>query len=311
MNEIEFPKETRITYDAIHKSAGILREKLICRMYNDLSPKEGCMAIGACFAGILEIAIRHKDLTHVEYNPFESLTEKSKSAVAGFGYNSVERELLEPQKMYTPALKKKEREKWLHLGKIYGIIPKGRGIDNLLKKGIKLSLDDSPTKVLGALIHMRHLWRERGFIKSVLFLMSKTNMDFWQAYVLASRDKLATKGEHTIFIPGHLQRKVGCIEDHDINILLLPALRIAHETPERFDKRLIKDLCGWDTDRTFKIAARFEVWVDPKALYDIDFKPLIYNDFLKDKGTKSSDVTGFVKELLGKKYKIKRSLKDY
>lgn len=305
MGEIEFSEEAKDKYDAIHKKGNVTRKRLICRIYDKRYPKEGYLAVGSCFADILVITNGHPELTHVEYNPFEYLTDHGQLLVTGFGFNSMSRELLEPQKIHKPTLTKKEMEMWLHLGKTHGLIPKGRGTDNLLKKGIKISLDDSPTAILGALIHMRHMWREKCFIKSVLFLMSKTNMDFWQAYVLASNDRLENNQEHTTYMPVHRSGDPwnGATR---VNILLLPALRMAHGGFKEVDERSVKTggIYSWNTDQVFVEVAKFKVWVDFEALYDVDFRPLIYNDFLMDKGIKATKVRNFVKKVLGKKYKI-------
>lgn len=297
MDEIEFPERAKCAYRAIQRSSSTLRERTLCRMSDEKDSRNNTLSIGSCFAGVLVKAAEREKLTHIEYNPFEAVTRE---LIDSYSYGSESKGLLEPQQMHKMPLSKEAREEWLHLGKTYGLIPKGgRSVDNLLKKGIKLPLDSSPTAILGALIHMRHLWRERGFIKSVLFLTSKTNMDFWQAYVLASADKLANSSEHTVYLSNHRQRYE---EKDNVNILLLPALRIAHEFPEEFDKRSMRRIGEWDTDRSFIKAARFRIWVDFKVLYDIDFRPLIYSD-LSEYESKTKVVT-FVKKLLGKKYKI-------
>ena len=304
MDMIEFPSAIRKTYDSIHEDVPH-REELICRIYNQKTPEKGYVASGICFANVLGTMAEHTELTHVEYNPFEFLETQGISTITAYGFNFCERKLLKPQEIRKIPISKKDMEKWLHLGKIYKLLPKGRGIDTLLKKGVKITLDSSPTEILGALIYMRHMWREISFIKSVLFLISKTNMDFWQAFVLASYGKVETTAEHTI-CPERWQNcydeRGARIDKCSINILLLPTLRMVHDDPKKFDRRSVTSCDEWDTDSVFIRASRFKIWVAKDALYEVDLKPLIYSDILRKKGITRTEVIKLVSKILDKKY---------
>ncbi len=304
MNKIEFSKSAKTHYNDMEPTSDVERDRLICRMYNENTPEKGYIAMESCFSQVLTLLTEHKKLTHVDYNPFESFKDTVEDSVCEYGYNKTEKVFIKQQNINKCTLTDKESEIWLNLGKDNNIIPEDRNIKDLLKNGIKLPLHKSPTTTLGSLIHMRHMWRETGFIESVLFLISKTNMDFWQAYVLASLDKLETRGESITYINAHFDAEIDCDDRSEINILILPILRMVHENPEKFDVRSPLTCKYWATDGVFKRVTMFKIWIDLNALSTIDFKPLIYSNILEDK-TNKKDLVNLVKEIVGDKYKLR------
>lgn len=297
MISIELPEEVMEEYKRIEPSE-VPRERLLCRIHSKKSPKTGRIAFGACFADLFTALTKSSELAYVTFNPFETVAQADLGTMTTWEYQHTKRELPGPQVLNKPLLTEEERYMWLHAGKDVGLLPKDSNIHSLMNDGITVPIDGtSPLEMLGYLMHMRHMWREYNFIKSVLLLTTNSNMSFWQAYVLASQNKLATCPEHT-FYPN---RWSYCRPDkfHYINLLIIPALKVVHENPEDYDERCIREAGCCETDGIFSQASRFAVWADINVLYNVDLRPLIYDDIIKDPGLNKRDMICYIKKMVG------------
>lgn len=309
LDKIEFPEDALKEYKKI-KTYPIGRRRLLCRMHTRENPKKGYTTRGPCFAEILDISEgKRKGVSHITYNPHETLRSEYEDKILAWDYNDTPKELLIPQKINKPRLKKEETYMWLHLGKIYGLLPKDSDINRLIEEGIELSMSCSPTLMLTSLMHMRHMWREKGFVKSVLYLLAKTNMDFWQAYVLASNGKTNTSGEHT-FYRNHFFR-TGRGDIRWVNICLLPALRMVFENPSSYDKRSAAETHSWSTDQSFLKAGGHQIWLESDILYKLDLRPFIYSNILKEGRPRKDKTIKFLKEMVGDNYTIRKNILNH
>lgn len=226
---------------------------------------------GACFSSLLGMFRSDKDHTHVCYKMEEDSNQEVK-------------------------LTKEEKYCWIDLCIKYGTMPDYITKENIDKKLMTInSKDVSPSLLFVYLCCFRYFREDPGFIRAVLYLVNGCEMNYYAAFVLASRVCLNYDLHHILTIVRKYSENVD-LDTTTIPLHIIIGLRRFIADPGRYDKRTIYDAkSGSYGYNEFECAKRIEA-ISP-IRYDCSIQDL-FDSYIEKAITAKSDEE--VKKMLDK-----------
>lgn len=164
-----------------------------------------------------------------------------------------------------PKLSKTERYAWLRICKKYKLLPSYVVPSTVITGQVVFDMHGiSPSLLYFYLTMMRAIVEYPAFVKAMVYLSEKTEMNFYAAFVFASRIYISNYGHHVISPNEHYGSGTNSKDIANmkgIEFHLMSGLRKYTQDPRKYDKRPISELQNtyWkcsDTIRTICITKR-------------------------------------------------------
>lgn len=143
----------------------------------------------------------------------------------------------------------KEKREFAKLSRKHGLLPKyfkyeWIGKDRVSK--IVLDLKDLPMSLIYAyLCNFRYIREDPGFVRALVYLVNTRKMNFYVAYVLASRICLSHGGHAVIEPIRPYMDKTGDPNNISLNVSRMVALYRYLRNPKKYDKRTLDTTGEW------------------------------------------------------------------
>jgi len=151
-----------------------------------------------------------------------------------------------------PELSKTERYAWLRLCKKHKLLPNYVAASTVITGKVVFDTSIvSPSLLYTYLTMMRAIVEYPAFVKAVVYLVDKVEMNFYAAFVYASMFYISNFGHHIInpsqYHGGGCHQEKFMKETSMIEFHLMAGLRRYSQDPEQYDKRCASDLSktGW------------------------------------------------------------------
>lgn len=156
---------------------------------------------------------------------------------------------------YQTKLTEEEKHRWISLCVEYGTMPKCVVEEDVDKKVMIIEIDKnvSPSILFVYLCCFRYFREDTGFIRSVVYLVDKCNMNYYAAFVLASRICMNYALHHCL----NVTRQYG--EKFDLDKVTAPLHQIIGLTrfisdPQKYDSRGPRDYNSGGSFNQFRCA---------------------------------------------------------
>lgn len=196
-----------------------------------------------------------------------------------------------------------EMQSWIRLNKKYKLLPPYIGMKNLKDCIFVFDINDCAISQLYMYLSTVRLLREgSGFVKAVIYLVNECKMNFYVAYILASKICVDFPGHHIT----DYTRDYGRNCDPNtikIPIKLIIGLRRYTINPNRYDKRKVKDHTNnsiWNCTNTIreicKISDCYTVenlsypLIEKAIMSDTDEEAIYYLKEFKKEGTNENNI---------------------
>lgn len=130
---------------------------------------------------------------------------------------------------------------WVELVRKHGMLPKHIEPAQAVENGIiVLDLTDyTPSQLYIYLSIFRYLREEPVFVKAMVYLAVEKGMDFYAAFLLASKKCIQYSGHHVIYTYRNYYRDVSDLEQTEIPLNTIIGLRRFVQDPAEYDKRKV------------------------------------------------------------------------
>ncbi len=158
---------------------------------------------------------------------------------------------------------------------------------------------------------LRHLREDPGFVRTAIYLIDRCKMNFYAAYVFASRIAMSTTGHHTISVCrkyGEFIRKTGSESSHETKLSSIEALTTGIgwmislqrfvKNPKKYDKHLVHQCTGFYCGPMISQISKIRTEINIYETLDPDIKKAIMA--IKDTIAKK-----YINKFLEKKPRIK------
>lgn len=209
----------------------------------------------ACFAGFSnEIGSYYKATN----NPYNKIDNTKKPMPNRVYY------LLNPNSNGRPKPTLTEKYAWLRLCKEHKLLPEYVAPTTVRKGYVVFDISNIPPSLLYVYLNMMRVIVEYpAFVKSMVYLVNKLKMNFFAAFIYASRLFITNNGHHIINANrgyyGYNQKANKFLDAEDIEIHWMRNLRIYIENPTKYDKRNIYKVCQsrWNCYNTIEQVSIF------------------------------------------------------
>lgn len=144
----------------------------------------------------------------------------------------------------------KEKREFVKLSRKHNLLPKHFKYEWVSKDSVSRIVLDitnaSPSLIYGYLCNFRYIREDPGFVRALVYLVKTKKMDFYVAYVLASRVCLSHSG-HTVIEPvrAYMEKK-GDPNNVELSVARMAGVYRYFKDPKKYDKRTLKSVDGWD-----------------------------------------------------------------
>jgi len=227
-----------------------------CTLTKDDDIEDKKLTKGYCFSDLLKMLKNNKEHDRVHYKMEED---------SGQGVK----------------LTKQEKHKWVELCVEHKTMPEYITKDNIDKKVMIINVDDeniTPSLIFIYLCCFRYFREDPGFIRAVVYLVSKYKMNYYAAFVFASRVCMSYDLHHILGIVRQYAEKF------DINTVTVPLhiitglVRIVND-PKKYDTRGPRDHDAGGGFNQFRCANRINDI--SKVKYNCSLQDLFDKNVLK------------------------------
>ena len=217
----------------------------------------------ACFASLIGMFRSNKDHTHVYYEMKEDSHQKVK-------------------------LTKREKHYWIDLCIKHGTMPDYITEETIDKELMEIDVKNlSPSLLFVYLCCFRYFREDPGFIRAIVYLVNSCKMNYYAAFVLASRICMNYGLHHILTVLRKYSEKPD-ISKTSIPLHIMIGLRRFVTNPEKYDSRTVygkkNDSCGFNE---FKCAQNIESISSVK--HDCSVQDLFNLDIVKAIMAESDD----------------------
>lgn len=146
----------------------------------------------------------------------------------------------------TPKLSATERYAWLRLCKEYKLLPNYVAPSTVTKKNVVFDISEiSPALLYVYLSMMRAIVEYPGFVKAIVYLVNKLKMNYYAAFVYASKMYITNTGHHIMTPNRDYKQKAHSMSNIEAHLMI--NLRRFIDDPSEFDSRHITEINkgGW------------------------------------------------------------------
>lgn len=174
----------------------------------------------------------------------------------------------------SPKLKRSERYTWLELCKQYNLLPNYVIPSTVITGKVVFDMNYIPPSLLYTyLTMMRAIVEYPAFVRAVVYLVNKLKMNFYAAFIYASKYYISNFGHHIINPVGencfYSSNTRDITKMKKIEFHLMASLKKFSENPEEFDNRHITDLgtTHWRCSDTIRKISKITRYVDASDLF--------------------------------------------
>jgi len=197
-----------------------------------------------------------------------------------------------------PILKKSERYAWLKLCKEHNLLPNYVVPSTVITGKVVFDMTEtSPSLLYTYLTMMRTIVEYPAFVRSMVYLVDKLEMNFWAAFVYTSKFYISNHGHH-IVAPGYTggyycaeKSQHQLINMTGIDLSLMISLRRFYKNPTKFDNRHITELCKthWQCNDIIQAICKIKCTLKASDLFKPSIGKLVETD-TDDEAKKQIDV---------------------
>jgi len=204
---------------------------LYCTFEKNSDTRDEKLKKGWCFSDLLKMLKDNKDHTKIYYKMNEDYGQSVK-------------------------LTKQEKHKWINLCTKYKTMPEYITKDDIDKKIMIIDINNgkiTPSLMFVYLCCFRYFREDPGFIRAVVYLVSKCKMNYYAAFVFASRVCINYNLHHVINIVRSYAEKLD-VDKITVPLHIIIGLARFVSSPEKYDSRGPRDYKSGGGFNQFKCA---------------------------------------------------------
>ena len=184
--------------------------------------------------------------------------------------------VLKDDKKASVKLTRHEKKAWIKMAKRYNLLPPYVNVTSIRTRKVVFDIEHlSPSQLYMYISSFRYLREDPGFVRAMVYLVEKKGMNFYIAFVLASRVCLNQVGHNIIDVARPYANRAN-FDELKLHIKWMIALRRYSDNPKKYDERKMH-YNGDDRWRYFNCQDSIRKACKVEATCEI---PDLYNDNL-------------------------------